>query len=82
MNNDGKPNLNNSNVENDNDARVAEGYMGKQDLMHAFEPAAGHTASFAQACLDLENVCFVSKLEFKNCPQMQRCHFSKGISFK
>lgn len=61
MNNDGKPNLNNSDVENDNDARVSEGYVGDQDLLHALEPAAGHPASFAQACLDLENIRFVSK---------------------
>ena len=61
VNNDGKPNLNNSNVDNDNDARVAEGYEDSQDLMHALEPASNHTASFAQTCLDLENVCFISK---------------------
>ena len=62
VNNDGKPNLNNSNAENDNDARLAVRYLWRQDLMHALEPAPDHPAGFAQACLDLENVCFISKL--------------------
>jgi len=70
VDNDGKPNLNNSNVENDNDARVAEGYVGDRDLVHALEPAASHAACFAQACLDLENVCFVSKLQLQNGSEM------------
>jgi hypothetical protein len=62
VNNDGKPNLNNSNADNQNDARVAERYRVTRDLLHALEPATGHTASFAQACLDLENIRFVDKL--------------------
>ncbi len=51
VNNDGKPNLNNSNAENENDARLAV-WCISVSLMHAFEPAANHSACFAQACLD------------------------------
>lgn len=66
VNNDGKPNLNNSNADNDNDVRLAERCKG-ESLMHAFEPATNHTACFAQACLDFQNICFVSKVKLKDC---------------
>lgn len=69
VNNDGKPNLNNSNAENENDARLAVWCVGV-GLVHAFEPAANHTACFAQTCLDFEYICFVCKLEFKNSSQV------------
>lgn len=80
VNNDGNPNLNNSNAENENDARLAVWCMG--GLMGAFEPAANHTACLAQAPLDLKHICFVSEFKLKNCPQMQRCHLGKGISLE
>jgi len=69
VNNDGKPNLNDSNAENENDARLAVWCTGA-GLVHAFEPAANHTACFAQTCLDFEHICFVCKLEFKNGSQV------------
>lgn len=65
VNDDGKPNLDNSNAENDNDARVAVRCMGV-GLMHASEPAACHPACFAQACLDFKHISFVGELEFKD----------------
>ncbi len=61
VNNDGKPNLNNSNAENENDARLAV-WCISVGLMHAFEPAADHSACFAQACLDFKYVRFVGEL--------------------
>lgn len=42
VNDDGKPNLNNSNADNDNDARVSVRYDGK--LSDAFAPAANLAA--------------------------------------
>lgn len=61
VNNDGKPNLNNSNAENENDARLAV-WCISVSLMHAFEPAANHSACFAQACLDFKYIRFVGEL--------------------
>ena len=81
VNNDGKPNLNNSNAENENDARLAV-WCISVGLMHAFEPAAYHTACLAQACLDFKDICFVCEVEFKYRPQMERGHFGKGVCFK
>ena len=78
VNNDGKPNLNNSNAENENDARLAVRCIGV-GLMHAFEPAADHSACFAQACLDFEYICFVRELKFKYGSQVQRCHFGERV---
>lgn len=66
VNNDGKPNLNNSNADNGNDVRLAERHKG-ESLMHAFEPAADHTACFAQACLDFQYIGLVRKVKLKNC---------------
>lgn len=60
VNNDGKPNLNNSNAENENDARLAV-WCISVGLMHAFEPAPDHSTGFAQACLDFKYVRFVGK---------------------
>lgn len=70
VNNDGKPNLNNSNAENENDARLAVRCIGV-GLMHAFEPAADHSTCLAQACLDFEYICFICELEFKDGSQVQ-----------
>ena len=49
VNDDGKPNLNNSNAENDNDARVLVRIEG--DLVHTFTPAANLSASFREFSL-------------------------------
>lgn len=81
MNNDGKPNLNNSDVDNENDTRLAERCKG-DSLMHAFEPAAYHTACLAQACLDFKDICFVCEVEFKYRPQMERGHFGECVCFE
>jgi hypothetical protein len=81
VNNDGKPNLNNSEADNENDARLAARCKG-YSLMHAFEPAAYHTACFAQACLDFKDICFVCEVKLKYCPQVKRSHFGKGVCFE
>lgn len=81
VNNDGKPNLNNSDADNDNDVRLAERYKGG-NLVHAFEPAANHAACFAQTCLDFQNICFICKVKLKYCPQMQGSHLGKSIGLK
>lgn len=81
MNNDGEPNLNNSKAENENEARLAA-RCREYGLVHAFEPPANHTAGFAQACLNLEYVCFVCEVKLKNCPQMQSGHLCQSVSFQ
>lgn len=81
VNNDGKPNLNNSNAENENDARLAVWCM-RVGLMHAFEPAANHPACFAQACLDFKYVRFVGEFKLKDGSQVQRCHLGQCICFE
>lgn len=50
VNDDGKPNLNNSNAENDNNARVL--VRIKAVLRNTLTPAANLTAGFSEFCLD------------------------------
>ena len=50
VNDDGKPNLNNSDTENDNDARVL--VRIKAVLRNTLTPAANLTAGFSEFCLD------------------------------
>ena len=52
VNDDGKPNLNNSNAENDNDARVL--VRIEVALVYTFTPAADLAACFGEFCLQFE----------------------------
>ena len=62
VNDNGKPNLNNSNAENDNDARVL--VRIEVTLIDAFTPAADLTASFGEFGLQFQSVCIINQVEF------------------
>ncbi len=63
VNDDGKPNLNNSNAENDNDARVL--VRIEDDLVYTFTPAANLSASFREFSLQFEGVSVINEVKLQ-----------------
>lgn len=61
VNDDGKPNLNDSNAENDNDARVLVRLGGT--LVYAFAPATYLAASFGKFCLQFQSIRIIDKIK-------------------
>lgn len=60
VNDDGKPNLNNSNADNDDDGRLAVRF---RKLLHTFAPATNLPAGFSQFSLKFKNISLVGKLK-------------------
>ncbi|MEI7522496.1 MAG: hypothetical protein WCJ86_03440 [Candidatus Saccharibacteria bacterium] len=60
VNDNGKPNLNNSDADNDNDARVSVRIEGS--LINTFAPAADLAARFGEFGLYLERVGFIYQI--------------------
>ncbi len=63
VNDDGKPNLNNSNAENDNDARVL--VRIEVALVYTFTPAADLSASLRELSLQFEGVSVINKVKLQ-----------------
>lgn len=63
LNDNGKPNVNNSNAENDNDARVLVGM--KVTLIYAFTPAANLTTGFSEFSLQFERISVIYQIKFQ-----------------
>lgn len=63
VNDDGKPNLNNSNAENDNDARVL--VRIEVALVYTFTPAADLSASFREFSLQFEGVSVINEVKLQ-----------------
>lgn len=77
VNDNGKPNLNNSNVENDNDARVL--VRIEVVLGDTLTPAAYLTAGFGEFSLQFEGISVIYQVKFQKRSQFQRGQFSIGI---
>ena len=60
VNDDGKPNLNNSNAENDNDARVL--VRIETELIYTFAPAANLPTCFREFCLQFKGVSVIDEI--------------------
>lgn len=63
VNDDSKPNLNNSNAENDNDARVL--VRIEVALVYTFTPAADLSASFREFSLQFEGVSVINEVKLQ-----------------
>ena len=77
VNDDSEPNLNNSNAENDNDARVL--VRIEETLVDAFTPAANLAACFSKLCLEFQGIGIIDEIEFQQCPQFQRGQFRTRV---
>lgn len=79
VNDDGKPNLDNSNADNENEARVSVRSEGDNQLGQALAPAADLAAGVGQACLEFEQIRFVGQLELQYGAQQQGSQFGTGV---
>ena len=77
VNDDGKPNLNNSNAENNNDARVL--VMIEVILIDTFTPATNLAACFSELCLKFQSIGIIDEIEFQQCSQFECGEFCAGI---